>query len=141
MIVLISDFLAPVEMLQRNLAYLRSQRHEVILIRVLDPTELSFAFRDSAMFVDVESGRDLYIDPVVAKSAYLKRFEEHATALKEVCRELGAEFHQVAIDQPLDHVLFEFVSAQMQQVKGTTLRDTSTRVRRESRGTRRETPR
>ncbi len=44
MVVLISDLLAPIERLQTNLGYLRSQGHEVVLLRVLDPAELEFTF-------------------------------------------------------------------------------------------------
>ena len=57
MVVLISDLLAPIDRLQKNLGYLRSQGHEVVLLRVLDPAEIEFRFDKPAMFVDVESGR------------------------------------------------------------------------------------
>ena len=37
MIVLISDLLAPIGSLEKNLGYLRARGHEVVLLRVLDP--------------------------------------------------------------------------------------------------------
>jgi hypothetical protein len=76
--VLISDLLAKTEMLAQRLSYLRSQGHEVVLLRVLDPAELEFEFDKAAMFVDMESGRDLYIDPKTAREQYRRNFSHHA---------------------------------------------------------------
>src|SRR3954466_392737 len=42
MVVLISDLLATPAQLKTHLGYLRSQGHEVVLLRVLDPAELDF---------------------------------------------------------------------------------------------------
>src|SRR3954454_12290805 len=44
MIVLISDLLAPVDSLRQQLGFLRSQGHEVVIMRVLDPAEMDFGF-------------------------------------------------------------------------------------------------
>jgi uncharacterized protein (DUF58 family) len=113
LIVLISDLLAPVEALQKHLGYLRSRGHEVVLLRVLDPTELEFTFRDAAMFQDVESGRQLYVDPEAVRADYLRRFGEHAAGIRQACSNLGIPFHQIATDRPLELMLFDFLSARM----------------------------
>jgi uncharacterized protein (DUF58 family) len=113
LVVVVSDFLAPVESLLRNLSYLRSLRHDVILIRLLDPTELSFEFASPAMFVDAETGRDLYIDPAAARAQYLRKFSEHSDQLRRGCRAIGVDWLQVTVDEPLDRVLFQFVSSRM----------------------------
>ena len=38
---------------------LSNRGHEVVLMRVLDPSELEFDFKDATTFFDLESGRDL----------------------------------------------------------------------------------
>src|SRR5262245_11877165 len=68
LIILISDLLAAAGALRTRLGYLRSRGHDVIVLRVLDPAEMDFSFTAPAMFLDVESGRELYIDPGEAKS-------------------------------------------------------------------------
>src|SRR4051794_25319078 len=78
LIVLISDLLAPVDTLRTRLGYLRSRGHDVIVLRVLDPAERLFGFTTPAMFHDVESGREIYIDPDGAREGYLRRFAAHA---------------------------------------------------------------
>jgi uncharacterized protein (DUF58 family) len=113
MVVLISDLLAPIERLNTNLGYLRSQGHEVVILRVLDPAELEFAFEKAAMFVDLESGRDLYVDPAAAREQYLRKFGEHAEAVRQSCRELGIDYYEAATTRPLELALFDFLRARL----------------------------
>jgi len=83
MLVLISDLLAPPEALQAHLGLLRSQGHEIVLLRVLDPTEVDFKFDNAATFVDLESNRDLYIDPAAARQIYMRNFSAHEQAIRK----------------------------------------------------------
>src|SRR5690606_6361387 len=62
-VVLVSDLLAPVEPLEAQLGALISRGHEVVLFQLLDPAEATFDFQEPALFEDVESGRQLYVDP------------------------------------------------------------------------------
>ena len=68
LIILISDLLAPTDSLQTRLGYLRSRGHDVVVLRVLDPAEVDFPFTTPAMFHDVESGKEIYIDPTAARA-------------------------------------------------------------------------
>jgi len=81
LIILISDLLASTDLLRTRLGYLRSRGHDVVVLRVLDPAELTFSFTTPAMYRDLESGREVYIDPDSARSEYLKRFSSHAAAV------------------------------------------------------------
>lgn len=113
MVVLISDLLAPVDMLRAKLGYLRSQGHEVVLLRVLDPAEVDFAFEKPATFVDVETGKDLYIDPSAARAQYQENFSRHAADLQKLCRESGIDFFTLRTDQPLELALFDILQARL----------------------------
>ncbi len=113
MVVLISDLLAPPEALSKNLRYLRSQGHEVIVLRVLDPAEIEFRFDHAAMFVDLESGRDLYVDPAAAREEYLRNMQRHGEAVTRICQELGIEYFQTSTTRPLELALFDFLRARL----------------------------
>src|SRR5438876_5177821 len=52
LIVLLSDFLAPIEKLESDLTALAACGHEIMLFQVLDPAELSFDFGQASMFED-----------------------------------------------------------------------------------------
>lgn len=117
MVVLISDLLTDVGMLSTKLGYLRSQGHEVVLMRVLDPVEIDFTFEKPAMFVDPESGRDLYVDPSQARTNYKKKFAAHAELIQKTCRELGVDFYQFSTAKPMELALFDFVQSRMHMGK------------------------
>jgi uncharacterized protein (DUF58 family) len=115
LIVLISDLLAPTNALRTRLGYLRSRGHDVVVLRVLDPSEVRFDFAAPAMFHDVESGRELYVDPGVARVEYLRRFAAHAAEIERSCVELGIDHESITTDRPLELVLFDFLRARMRR--------------------------
>jgi uncharacterized protein (DUF58 family) len=112
-VVLLSDLLAPIEAVETRLAYLRSRGHEVVVLRILDPAEVDFPFQDAALFHDVESGRDLYIDPKIARDRYRERFAEHAAAIARACNKLGITLTDLPTNRPLELALFDFLSARL----------------------------
>jgi len=109
--VLLSDFLAPLEELERQLGLLRARGHEVLVFRVLDPRELDFGFDRAARFTGLESGRQQFIDPDRARDGYLERFGEHQEALRGICRRTGIDFVLSPSDRPLDLALYDFLSS------------------------------
>jgi uncharacterized protein (DUF58 family) len=113
MVVLISDLLSDTAMLRTRLGYLRSQGHEVVIMRVLDPAEVDFEFTKPAMFVDMESGKDLFIDPAAARAEYKRKFTAHAAEVEKICRELGIGYHPMTTSQPLELALFDFMQTRL----------------------------
>ena len=122
LVVLISDLLAPVDELERQLGYLRSRGHEVVVMRVLDPAEIEFRFEESALFHDLESGRELYVDPQAAREQYLQRFAEHAAAIDRACHRLGIDHYSLTTDRPLELALFDFLNARLRRGRQTLRR-------------------
>jgi hypothetical protein len=86
-----------------------------VVLRVLDPAELQFTFTKPGMFQDLESGREVYIDPETARAEYLRRFTAHAQTIEGSCADLGIEYAQAVTDRPLELVLFDFLKARMRQ--------------------------
>jgi uncharacterized protein (DUF58 family) len=115
LMVLISDFLAPLDRLDQNLSALAACGHEVLIIQVLDPAELNFDFKHPAMFEDVESRRTLFIDPGSARKEYLRKLEAHQEALRAMCQRLGISWQALATDRGLDLALFDFLRERMQR--------------------------
>jgi uncharacterized protein (DUF58 family) len=115
LVVLLSDLLAPIETIETQLGQLRSQGHEVVVIRILDPAEINFGFRDESLFFDLESGRELYVDPAAARVDYQRRFAEHGRNLARACNDLGIDRYELATDQPLDRALFDLLNSRMRR--------------------------
>ncbi|MCA9263874.1 MAG: DUF58 domain-containing protein [Planctomycetales bacterium] len=127
LIILISDLMAPLDSVQRNLSYLRSRGHEVLLLRTLDPTEVNFSLPNAATVTDLETGRELYVDPVAAEQEYRRRFGEHESQIKLWCTELGIDFSLITTDRPLELALFDLLTAQLRRGRRTR-RVTGTRA-------------
>jgi uncharacterized protein (DUF58 family) len=117
MVVLMSDLLAPPETLEAPLALLTAARHEVVVFQVLDPAELSFDFTAASRFVDVETGRDLFLEPTLARRDYQRRLEEHLAAVRAICQRLGISHVQLSTAQPLELALFDFLKTRADRGK------------------------
>jgi uncharacterized protein (DUF58 family) len=118
LLVLISDFLAPLERLEPDLTTLAAAGHELLVFQVLDPAELEFAFDEPSMFEDVESGRTLFIDPGAARKEYLRRLQQHCDALRTMCQRLGISYRQLSTARPLEIALFDFLRERIQRTRG-----------------------
>ena len=115
LVAVISDFLAPIDRFERNLIALTAGGHEVNVFQIADPAELNLGVENAAVFEDVESARRLYIDPIAARAAYMKKFQAHTEALTATCRKLGVSYQLLSTAQPLEIALFEFLQQRMRR--------------------------
>jgi len=109
LLVLISDFLVPLEPFEQRLAQLRARGHELVLFQVLDPQETEFKFEKDMLFEDIESGKSHFIDPVTIRKSYLQKLRAHQTQLQSVANKLGIKFVTTRSDARLDHLLLQFL--------------------------------
>ncbi len=115
LVALLSDFLAPIDRLERSLVALTACGHEVSVFHITDPAEQTLGIAAPALFEDVESARRIYIDPAVARDAYVKKFRAHTEALQAICRKLGVSYHALTTAQALELALFEFLQQRMRR--------------------------
>lgn len=115
LVILLSDLLAPVETIETQLGYLRSQGHDVVVLRVLDPAEVEFPFGEESLFFDLESGRELSVDPQAMRESYRERFSAHARDLARACHQLGVDLFTLTTDQPLDATLFDLLHSRIRR--------------------------
>jgi uncharacterized protein (DUF58 family) len=119
LIVLISDFLAPLDALESRLRALTACRHEIILFQVLDPAEQRFDFAAASVFEDLESGREMYLDPATVRADYVCKLEAHVAALRGFCGKLGISHRRLVTDEPLELALFQFLRARLRRGRFT----------------------
>lgn len=117
LIVLFSDLLMPLEELERGLARLASAGHELVLFQALDPNEMAFNFQRPMLFQDLESGRDIYVDPQVLRPEYQRRLQDHCRQAETICQKLGAAFHPLVTDRPLELALLGFLQSRGRRSK------------------------
>ena len=110
LVVLVSDLLTDPESLAQPLGYLRGRGHELLVFRVLDPSEINLDFKQSTMLVDAESGREMYIDPDAARREYQNRFRTHEAQLIDICHRRSARLVTITTDEPPESALLELIN-------------------------------
>ena len=117
LIVLISDLLTSIDRLEPDLGYLCAGGHDVVVFHILDPAELKFDFDSPALFQDIESGRNMYVDPSDAQTSYKRMLNKHLAKAKSTCQNLGIDYHLFPTDRPLDLALLDFLQDRMRRRK------------------------
>jgi hypothetical protein len=117
LIVLVSDLLTSIDRLEPDLGYLCAGGHDVVLFHILDPAELSFDFDSPALFRDVETGRNMYVDPLDAQVPYKRMLDKHLAKVESTCRNLGIDYHLFATDRAFDLALLDFLQDRMHRRK------------------------
>jgi uncharacterized protein (DUF58 family) len=115
LVILISDLLAPVAELRDGLRLLRGCLHDLVVLQLLDPVERSLEFPGPRLFVDLETGRQVYSEPGSSRAAYQRQLDAHLQSVRAECEAVGAGFRLLTTDQPLELVLAEFLQARRQR--------------------------
>ncbi len=109
LVVIISDlFDEPTSILQA-LRHFRHNRHDVLVMHVLDPREVDFNFRSSAVFKDMETGAELPTHPMHLQRSYRAAVEEFCTEIKRGCRAQNVDYVLITTDKPFDVALREYI--------------------------------
>lgn len=109
LIVIISDFLAPVEDIKESLHYLKG--NEVVLIQVLDPIEKNPDMEGDFKLKDSESGGMIraYIS-LKSKEEYSERMSRHVSEIEHEAAVLGIKFFQAATDTPIFETFYKVLA-------------------------------
>ncbi len=85
LVVVVSDLVGDVEQILRGLRALRGRGHDVIVLQVLDPSEIEFPFERMTLFEGLEDFPDLLADPKSLRRAYLGQLDEFRRRLRAGC--------------------------------------------------------
>lgn len=108
-VVVLSDLLTPASHWDAPLGGLVAQGHDVRVLQVLDPAELSLDYGRAGLWEDVETGQQLYVDPEQARRGYLERFAVHQAEVTRALQSRGVMHRVVSTAEPLDRVLLALI--------------------------------
>jgi uncharacterized protein (DUF58 family) len=108
LIVLISDLLAPLDSLERQLGQLAVQGHDIVLFHLIDRNEMDFDFPEASQFRGMEGGQ-MFIHPAAVRAGYLERHQAHLAAISRLCAQHRISYRQTLTDQPLDRLLLDWL--------------------------------
>lgn len=109
MVVVLSDFYCDPQVLTHALAPLAWHGHDMLVLHVLDRTEVAPAWDESVMLEDVESGRQLEVSPDYLRTTYRARMQAHLEQVRQVSTGMGATHALLVTDEPLDKALHRYL--------------------------------
>jgi uncharacterized protein (DUF58 family) len=109
LVLILSDLLAPVDQWDPALGRLVAAGHDVRVLQILDPVELTLEYGEAAEWEDAESGQHLYLDPSAARRGYLERFNAHQDGVRRALERRGVPYQLATTDQPIDVVLVNWI--------------------------------
>jgi uncharacterized protein (DUF58 family) len=112
---LFSDLLDDVAPLVEGIRHLKYQKHEVIVIHVLDAAELDFPFRHPTLFKGLEAWPELNTDPLSVREEYLKELNKHLTELESACRTLESDYVRLRTDADLGQELATYLRKRLER--------------------------
>lgn len=112
--VLLSDCFGDLDELATSLRVVRARGHDVIVMQVLAPEELSFDFRRWSAFESLESpGQRVHLDPPSIRAEYLRRVKAFVTDLEEMVVGLGGDYVRLTTETDLADALAWFLRNRM----------------------------
>lgn len=109
MVVLISDLLQPLEVVETQLRALRARRHDVIVFQVADAAEETFPFSGDVTLRDVEGASERPASPDAIRAEYLANRAAHFDRIREVCLAYEIDYESLRTDRSLDGALQAFL--------------------------------
>ncbi len=111
LVVVISDLLDDPDPVIKGLRHLKFRGTDVVVFQVLDPNELTFPFKGSSKFKDVETAAEITADPARARTDYLRELARLTLRYDRELRGSGIDYVQLDTSQPLDFALLTYLSA------------------------------
>jgi uncharacterized protein (DUF58 family) len=93
------------------LQHLKYNKHEVILFHVVDKKqELDFGFDNRPYrFVDMETGKQIKLNPLEMREAYIEKYKSRFNALKLKCSQYKIDLIEADINEGFNEVLLNYL--------------------------------
>lgn len=110
LVIILSDLFDNTETLLKALHHFRYRRHEVIVMHIMAEEELHFPFDSFTEFKDLESVRQLEVDPKTIRASYLDRVRRFLSDISAGCGEIRADYLPLSTKKPFDQALSDYLA-------------------------------
>jgi len=111
LVVFVSDLLLERSAALTALKFLRHRGHQVLVLHLMDPGELTLSGPAEARFEDPETNAAVTLRPRDWAGVYRKTVEDAVTDWRLACRNSGIGYHRITTDTPFGLALREALSA------------------------------
>ncbi|MBI5208199.1 MAG: DUF58 domain-containing protein [Candidatus Firestonebacteria bacterium] len=123
LIVVISDLFDTPEKVINALKHFRHKKHEVIVFQVLDENELEFNFKETSKFVELESNKEIIVNPEAIREEYKKSMKQFIRYYRRMCYENAIDYVLVNTSTPYDYALFSYLSRRTHRNVGAGIKE------------------
>ncbi|MFH0921252.1 MAG: DUF58 domain-containing protein [Fibrobacterota bacterium] len=109
LVAVVSDFFTDEARVLDSLKRISSRRREILFFHILDPNELTFPFSNRTRFIDMETPRDLTLEPLSIRAGYLEEMRAFIERLRDGCHTFGADYLLCDTSVPLERTLSDFI--------------------------------
>jgi uncharacterized protein (DUF58 family) len=110
LVVLLTDCFDDPEAIFGALAHFRKKMHDVILLQILDPTELELDINRMAEFEDLETGEKLELDPTFARKAYKEELQRFIDQCREKCQLMNVDYRLVSTSESFEDFITQYLN-------------------------------
>jgi len=107
----ISDFFGDIEDTFTGIKRLLDDKHEVVLLQIVDPLELNFDIMGRVELIELEGTNRLEVSGASVRDLYEKNFREFLDKFKTKARMLGVDYILCDMSRPFGFHLAEYLSA------------------------------
>ncbi len=108
LIIILSDLYDDPEKIMLALKHFRHKKHEVIVFHIVDPLELSFAFKKEVIFKDLETGEEITTQPWHIQAEYQQKMNQFIENYKRQCRLNQIDYVLLNTALDFDRALLEY---------------------------------
>ncbi len=109
LVILLSDLLGDQEQIIRALHHLRYRGHDLMVMQVLDHSELAFEFDGQVRFEDPETREHVDANPQSIRASYMEEIQAFMDEYRRQCQAVRADFTTVDNSMTFDKALIEFL--------------------------------
>lgn len=109
LIILISDLLDDQEEIMQGLRHFRHNKHELLVINILDDQEINFDYSSKTRFVDLESGEEIITNPWEIKKEYRSQIESMKHYFTTKCRNASIDYIPINTQTSYAEALYAYL--------------------------------
>jgi len=106
--IIISDFLEPINEIQKGLFHIAKRSKNLLVIHVADPAEKKLEWQGDIKLFDLETNKikKIFFTPAMRRD-YGVKFMGHIEKVRKICDSVGADFFSVSSDEPVFDIFFQ----------------------------------
>ncbi|HUV38597.1 MAG TPA: DUF58 domain-containing protein, partial [Planctomycetota bacterium] len=117
LVVIVSDLFDDPEKILMGLRHFRHNKHEIVVMHVLDEYETTFPFDDTTLFDGLEAYGEVLTEPRSLRDTYLQLVGDFTTTMKRGCRQHEIDYVQISTATPLDVALSAYLVSRTKRGK------------------------